>query len=68
MLWCDDCWAKYDLARFENLADLFDEGVDVQLMIDDYESVYDKMQRRSWCQKCIDEFQATADGAVETHF
>jgi hypothetical protein len=64
MLWCRDCWEKNDLARFEHLPDLFDEGADakhIDPLLGEYHSVYENTHRILWCEKCIAELKTKAE-------
>jgi hypothetical protein len=61
MLVCDGCWEKYDFARLEHHPDIagkrFYEADEDSPMVKAYENIYDKLNRRCWCVKCIAELQ-----------
>jgi hypothetical protein len=58
MLWCDDCWKKYDLAEVAIFEDLIEQDDDQgDELLDKYMTIYNNIRRQGWCEKCIAEIQ-----------
>ena len=58
---CDDCYNRYNVAKYEKHPEIADKDlIDIdeeQPIVKEFMDIYNNMQRRIWCSKCLAELR-----------